>query len=211
MRIKDIFINLSNRNRIRKYKLFIDYFQPSPESRILDVGASEREYQEGANILEKLYTYPENITVLGIDKYKEFCERYPKTRTVTYEGGTFPFKDKEFDLCWCNAVIEHVGDREKQMMFLKEIKRVSKRAFVTTPNKNFIYESHTKLLILHYLPKKTFDRILIKLNKPWATGNYMHLLGRKDLVKLLKQCNITEYKIEIIGIGGFTIGFVILF
>ena len=63
MRIKAIINNFSNNNRIRKYKLFIDYFKPSPESRILDIGASEREYQEGANILEKQYAYSEPTRV----------------------------------------------------------------------------------------------------------------------------------------------------
>ena len=105
--------NISNNNRLRKYRFFINYFKPGAKSRILDVGASEKEYQRNANILEKQYPYPENITVLGTDEYKEFCRRYPKVKTVIYKGGSFPFKDKEFDICWCNAVIEHVGDRTK--------------------------------------------------------------------------------------------------
>lgn len=146
----------SNYNRIRKYKIFIDYFKPKINTKILDVGASEKEYKENANIIGKRYSYPENITVLGIDRFEEFPERYPKVKIVIYNGDVFPFKDKEFDICWCNAVLEHVGNRDKQEKFLKEICRVAKEAFITIPNRYFPFEVHTKILLLHYLPKKAF-------------------------------------------------------
>ena len=186
---------VSNYNRERKYNLFVDCYKPTGLLKILDVGASEREYTKNANILEKKYPYPENITVLGVDNYIEFCQKHPKVRTITYGGGEFPFKDKEFDVCWCNAVIEHVGNRDRQEFFLKEIQRTARTSFITTPNRYFPFEVHTKIFLLHYLPKELFDKILSKLGKSWATGNYMHLLGLRDIKKLLKKCGINKYKI----------------
>lgn len=209
-RIREISNIISDNNRMKKYELFIDLFKPTHDAKILDVGASEIEYQKGANILEKKYPYPENITVLGVDNYNDFCKRYPNVKTLTYKGRTFPFKDKEFDICWCNAVIEHVGDKYEQEIFLKEISRVAKQAFITTPNKYFIFESHTNLFLLHYLPKNIFDKILIKLNKPWATGNYMYLLGKKDILNMLTKCNIEEYKLKKIKFMFLTIVYVIV-
>lgn len=188
--------------------MFIEFIQPSPEAKILDVGATESEYQKSDNILEKEYPYPENITVLGVDNYEEFCKRYPYVKTIIYQGGKFPFKDKEFEICWCNAVIEHVGDRKAQEFFLKEISRTTKRAFITTPNKNFIYESHTRLLFLHYLPKKIFDKILVMIGKSWGTADYMNLLGEKDIINILEKSGITKYNIIKLKILSFTIGFV---
>ncbi len=120
-------------NRLRKYNIFMDYFKPGANTKILDVGASEREYQKNANIIEKRYPYPENITALGIEDYKEFRKRYPKVKVMKYDGSAFPIKDKGFDISWCNAVIEHVGTRERQREFLKELHRVSKAVFITTP------------------------------------------------------------------------------
>lgn len=189
----------------------MNYFRPTTNTKILDVGASEKEYQENANLLEKRYPYTENITVLGIDNYKEFAERYPEVRTVTYNTNGFPFRDKEFDICWCNAVIEHVGDKDKQEKFLREIKRVSKSAFLTTPNKYFLIEVHTQIPLLHYLPRVIFDNILKKFGKSWATGDYMHLLGLKDLTSLLKDSCIIKYKIIKNKILGFTVDYVIIF
>ena len=123
----------------------------------------------------------------------------------------FPFKDKEFDICWCNAVVEHVDNRDKQERFLKNIQRVAKMSFVTTPNRYFPFEVHTRIFLLYYLPKGLFDKILNKIGKSWATGNYMHLLGLRDIKKLLRKCGINEYKITKNKVLGFTIDYVIMF
>ncbi len=208
---KKIANKFSDNNRIKKNTLFIDRFKPTKSTKILDIGASEKEYQINANVFEKHYPYPENITVLGVDNYKEFCKKYPKVKTIMYEGDTFSFKDKEFDICWCNAVLKHVGDRSRQKKFLKEVRRVTKSSFVTTPNKYFPIELHTRIPLLHYLPKGIFDAILNKVGKKWATGNYMHLLGLKDIKKLLGECNIEDYTIKKNRIFGFVVDFVIIF
>lgn len=201
---------ISDRNRENKYNIFINLFSPNANTKILDVGASELEYRQTSNYLEKKYPYPGNITVLGIDDYNEFCIRYPQVTVVKYDGEVFPFEDNKFDMCWCNAVIEHVGDRRKQEIFLNEIIRVSKCAFISTPNKHFIYEPHTKVLFLHFLPKNIFNIIVKLIGKPWAGGDYMHLLGERDIVNLLNKCNIDKYRIIKNKLLCFTIDFVII-
>ncbi|MBM2832854.1 MAG: methylase involved in ubiquinone/menaquinone biosynthesis [Candidatus Brocadiaceae bacterium] len=203
----------SNYNRRRKYDLFCKTFNPNSQIKILDVGASEKEYQENANILEKQYPYPENITVLGVDDYNEFHSRYPKVKTVVYNGNRhFPFADKEFDICWSNAVIEHVGNKNEQRLFLKEIQRVAKASFITTPNKYFPVEVHTRTLLLHFLlPKTIFDKFLSFIDKKWATGSYMYLLSLNDIKKLLHEAGISNYKIIKSKLFFFTLDFIIIF
>lgn len=209
-KITKIIDKASDDNRERKYKMFYQMFKPDANTKVLDVGASEKEFRATSNILEKRYPYPENITVLGVDNYQQYCKKYPKVRIVNYKGGIFPFKDNSFDVCWCNAVIEHVGNRNQQEIFLKEIARVAKRAFVTTPNRYFILESHSKVVLLHYLPREIFNKIL-KFTKNSYPSHLIHLLGFKDIIKLLKKNNITKYKIIKNKIFGFTIDFVIIF
>lgn len=126
---------------------------------------------------------------------KKYLERYPKIRTVKYDGKKFPFDHKEFDICWSNAVIEHVGDKDAQIFFLKEMQRVAKRSFITTPNKHFPIEVHTRVPLLHFLPKKVFDKCLLLIGKKWATGNYMNLLSLKELKMILSDAGISNYKI----------------
>ena len=209
--INVFFDKLGDNNREKKYNYLISFFNPTLETKIIDVGASEKEYRLTANILEKRFLCPHNIKVLGVDKYETFIKRYPSVKVVTYDGGIFPFGDNEFDLCWCNAVIEHVGGIDKQREFLKEIKRVAKHAFVTTPNRFFPVELHTKVFLLHFLPKKLFDWFLLKIGKSWATKEYVHLLGGRQIIKLLKDCGILDYKIIKNKLSGFIVDYMIIF
>lgn len=209
-KIKRIIDRASDYNRERKYRLFLKIFQPDKNSKILDVGAAEKEWRDTSNLLEKRYLYPENITALGVDNFEQFNARYPKVKIVKYGGGPFPFKDNSFDFCWCNAVIEHVGDRDQQAKFLKEISRVAKRAFVTTPNRYFILESHSRVILLHYLPRDLFNRIL-KITGNSYPGHLIHLLGFNDIIRLLRECKLKDYEIIRNKLLGLTIDFVIKF
>lgn len=197
-------------NRGRKWETFMREIQPSPEMKVLDVGFSENEYSATDNYLEKHYPYPEMLTALGVDEPKKFKERYPKVKAVQYDGTIFPFEDKQFDICWSNAVIEHVGDRDKQLIFLSEIRRVAKRVFFTTPNRLFPVEVHTRTPLLHLLPKNIFDGYLSLIGKKWATGDYMHLLSYGDITGLLSKAGIRDYKIIKNRFFGFTIDFVVV-
>ncbi len=202
---------ISHYNRERKWKLFNELLKPTSETTVLDVGFSDEEYSKTDNFLEKNYPYPHNLTALGIDTPNKFAQHYPKVKAVKYTGGRFPFEDKSFDICWSNAVLEHVGDTKKQLYFLQEIHRVAKKGFITTPNKYFPIEVHTRTPLIHYLPKKFFDSYLSLIGKKWATGDYMNLLSLKDIKNLLHNAEISDYKIIKNKLFIFTLDFVIYF
>ena len=202
---------LSAFNRKRKWGHFLDEIKPTQELRVLDLGFSENEYSETDNYIEKYYPYPEMLTALGIETPDEFERKYPEVSAIHYDGDTFPFVDKSFDVCWSNAVIEHVGNRDKQLLFLSEIKRVSKKGFISTPNKYFPIELHTRTPLLHYLPNKIFEKVLSITGRGWATGDYMRLLSISDMKSLLRDAGISEYKIIKNKLMGFTIDFVVVF
>jgi SAM-dependent methyltransferase len=183
---------------------------PTPETLVLDVGFCDRERSPTENFIEKHYPYPERLTALGIDTPHEFKERYPKVTAISYDGTRFPFADKRFDVCWSNAVLDHVGSSDKQVIFLKEVKRVSRRAFITTPNRLFPVEVHTRTPLLHYLPKNLFDRYLAMVGKAWASGDSMHLLSERDLWSRLSQAGIADYRLVRNRVLGFTMDFVVL-
>lgn len=201
---------ISAYNRRRKWRLFQAAFPPRPDFSILDVGFSEKEYAPTDNFLEKNYPYPDKITALGVDKPRDFGHRYPRVRAVQYDGEKFPFADKSFDLAWSNAVLEHVGSREAQRRFLSEINRVSKRAFLTTPNRLFPIEVHTRTILLHLLPRPFFHRYLKLIGKSWAAGDYMHLLSLGEIKRLLSEAGIKEYRIIKNRLGGFILDFIII-
>ena len=81
-----------------------------------------------------------------------------------------------------NAVIEHVGARERQEAFVREALRVGRRVFVTTPNRWFPVEVHTRLPLVHWLPEQLAGPAYDLARKPWAKEN--HLLGSSELRSL---------------------------
>ncbi|MCM8813529.1 MAG: class I SAM-dependent methyltransferase [Candidatus Omnitrophica bacterium] len=202
---------ISKFNRDRKWNLFLQEFSPTPTLRVLDIGFSENEYSSTTNYLEKHYPYQNMLTALGVDTPVKFKDRYPSVNAVHYDGGLFPFENKAFDVAWSNAVIEHVGNRDRQLQFLREIKRVAHRGYITTPNKYFPVEVHTRTPLLHYLPKAVFDKYLTFIGKKWAAGEYMHLLSLNDIKLLLADAGIAEFKVIKNRIAGIAMDFVILF
>lgn len=145
--IESVAARVSRFNRARKYLYFLERLRPTASDRILDVGFAnhEGERNDMINYLEKHYLYPERITALGVDGKDVFERRYPKVRAVLYDGREFPFADQSFDIGWSNAVIEHVGDRSRQVLFVRELLRTCRRVYFTTPNRYFPVELHTKL------------------------------------------------------------------
>jgi hypothetical protein len=206
---------VSSYNRRRKWRIFMDTVRPDADMTVLDVGYNELEHSATDNFIEKHYPWRSQITALGIDEPVQFAQRYPDVKAVHYEGTTFPFADRSFDVCWSNAVIEHVGrhaDRwGAQVLFLKEIARVAKTGFVTTPNKRFPVEVHTRTPLLHWLPKRMFDAYLRRRGKEWAAGDYMDLLTLADLRRLLRDAGIAEYRIVRNRLLGLTLDFVVIF
>jgi len=201
---------ISASNRRRKWGLFLRAIPPTPTMTVLDVGFSDREYSPNDNFIEKNYPYPERLTALGVDEAWELAERYPLVSAVTYGGGRFPFSDKQFDVCWSNAVLEHVGGTDRQAAFIREIKRVSHRAFFTTPNRRFPVEVHTRTPLLHYLPKSLFDTYLRLTGRSWATGGYMHLLSESELRSQLSEAGIDDYTLVKNRLLGMTMDFVVI-
>jgi hypothetical protein len=207
--IKELKHYYMSRSRGKKYEQFISLSKPSGVSTILDVGVADKEYSPIDNYLEKTYPYPDRITALSIHPLEEFRKRYPAIKTVTYKGGTFPFRDKEFSVVYSNAVIEHVGGFAQQVDFVREINRCGCSFYFTTPAREAPIEMHTNYPLIHWLPKKEFDQFLKSRGKSWATGNYMNLLRKKDIVNIMKEARVKEFKVFIQRIGPFPLHYAV--
>jgi SAM-dependent methyltransferase len=189
MRLTDA---ISLRSRRRKLALFMETIRPTPETTVLDVGADELSFGEypGAgcgtlNFFEEHYPWPERVTALGLHRGERFRSRYPAVTYVQGDALELPFRDGAFDVVFSNAVIEHVGGRDAQRRFVEEALRVGRRAFVTTPNRWFPIEVHTRLPLVHWLPDRLAHPLYDLARKPWAKDN--HLLGAGDLQELFPR------------------------
>jgi SAM-dependent methyltransferase len=184
MRLTDA---ISLRSRRRKLRLFLDELSPTAETTVLDAGADELGFAAGGgcqtlNFFEELYPWPERITALGLHDGAGFRERYPAIRYVQGDACALPFPDASFDAYFSNAVIEHVGDEERRRALVDEALRVARRAFITTPNRWFPLEVHTRLPLVHWLPERLAHRAYDLAGKGWAKEN--HLLGPGELRQL---------------------------
>ena len=184
MRLADA---ISLRSRRRKLALFLEVMGLTPATTVLDVGVDEVSLgdaggQSGCtthNLLEERYPWPERLTALGLHDGARFRERYPQIAYVQGDACALPFADGVFDVVHSNAVIEHVGGRERQEAFVREAVRVARRVFVTTPNRWFPIEVHTRLPLVHWLPEGPAGRAYDLAGKSWAREN--RLLGPSDL------------------------------
>ncbi len=184
MRLADA---ISLRSRRRKLQLFLDELRPDAETSVLDVGADELGFGEGdgcgtMNFFEEHYPWPERITALGLHDGAGFRARYPGIEYVQGDACALPFADGQYDIVFSNAVIEHVGDRERQRRFVAEALRVGRRVFLTTPDRRFPIEVHTRLPFVHWLPDALADRAYRAAGKGSATE--LSLLTRRAFESL---------------------------
>jgi len=184
MRLADA---ISLRSRERKLELFLEELQPTQGTTVLDVGADELGFGEGGgcgtlNFFEERYPWPERITALGLHDGAGFRARYPGIEYVQGDACALPFAENSFDVVFSNAVIEHVGGAERQRRFVSEALRVGRRVFITTPNRRFPVEVHTRLPLVHWLPDTVSHPVYRATGKEFAAD--VRLLTRKSFREL---------------------------
>src|ERR1019366_8877891 len=101
---------VSMRSRRRKLDLLLELLQPGPETTVVDVGVTDAPFGGGSsdNFFEALYPWPERITGVGHTELDRFAAAFPQVRAVQADGRELPFADREFDLGFSNAGVEHV-------------------------------------------------------------------------------------------------------
>jgi SAM-dependent methyltransferase len=175
----------TRRWRERRYRRFLELCQVRPQDRILDVGAGTGSALERFNAVNE-------ITAVDIRPRATRWLSGPNV-TVQYGDGTrLPFEDGAFPVVFSNSVIEHVP-RELQRSFADEIRRVSERYYVQTPNRFFPIEPHYQLPLVQFLPRRVLFALSRRFNIGWMRkGEWeeIHLLSASDLRSLFPDGEI---------------------
>ena len=168
-------------SREAKWELYKSVFPPREGERVLDVGVSKLDDLPNENFFLRRYPFPNQLTGVGIDDLSGLEERYPGVTFVEADGRDLPFDDLSFDVVHSNAVVEHVGAEPDQARFVAELVRVARAGFVTTPNRWFPIESHSRLPLVHWLPRGPMVHALRRLgHDDWP----IWLLSRRQFRRL---------------------------
>jgi SAM-dependent methyltransferase len=129
----------AKRARARRHARFLALVAPSAQMRILDVGC-------GALGLRGLAP---DLDITGVDLVERPSYPGPFVRADAAER--LPFADGEFDLAYCNSVIEHI-QAARRPAFAAELRRVARGWYVQTPARSFPIEPHSLLPGAQWLP-----------------------------------------------------------
>jgi SAM-dependent methyltransferase len=190
-----------------------EYFRFTGSERVLDIGS-----QVGGRHQQLLERFPNPANVTAVNVLPEHLEQikraYPQITTQLADARALPFADQSFDFVYSNAVLEHVGSRDDQRAMAREIQRVGRSWFVTTPNRWFPFEFHTRLPLVSWLPRDSMRKVA----KLWAyshvQGRYrsgidfadVNLLAASDLRSMfptsrIVKCRITLWPETLIAVG----------
>ena len=142
-----------------------------------------------------------NITSLSNLDCSSLKKKFKKVKFIKGDARRMKFKENSFDTVYSSATIEHVGSRSNQKKFVKECYRVSRKdIFITTPNKFYPIEFHTKIPFLHFLPSKIYRKILVFFGFSFfSKEKNLNLLTIEDLKNIcfflkIKNYNIIKHK-----------------
>jgi hypothetical protein len=180
------------RFRRKRMEAFRRTFDPGPKTRILDVGGTETNWQ--------LLDIRSEIVLLNI-VVPETPPRAANVRDVAGDGTRLEYGDLEFDICFSNSTIEHVGAPERQRLFAREVRRVAAAVYVQTPARCFPFEPHWLGFGIHWLPR-SWQRRLARyvtvygwLARPTqaqvnALVDEYRLLTHREMTELFPDCEI---------------------
>jgi SAM-dependent methyltransferase len=187
----------SRKSREQKFQLFHSVFQARPEDRVLDVGVSGKFFAHYT--FEDSYPYPDRITAgtIRFDDLETARRAYPLATYAVFDGCRLPFADQSFDIVFSNAVIEHIVGDNGQIQFAREIIRVGKSWFVTTPNYWFPLEPHYHLPFIQFMPRalqREYNR-LFGTSIPKGELQDLALVSARELRRLFPTSVIARMRV----------------
>lgn len=192
-----LFLELHRLSREKKHRLFMQLLRPDANARILNVGATGTTtgLQEQ---FECKYLHLEHVTGGGpsLEETSDYCKSFPGVTPLVFNGCALPFAEKSFDIVYSNAVLEHLPEPDDVVRFAREVQRVGRGWFITTPNFWYPIDPHYHLPFIQFLPEETQRKLVSKLGK--TPYDHLRLLRKSDLRELFPTsevmgCRVTFY------------------
>jgi SAM-dependent methyltransferase len=181
------------------FDTFMHEMIPDAQTSIVDVGVTPDRSLPESNFFEALYPFKQRLTATSIEDAAFLEQHYPGLTFVQTSGNRLPFDDNAFDVAVSFAVLEHVGDRQSQTQFVRELLRVGRMVYLTTPNRAFPIEFHTFVPFIHWLPQPLHQRLLRLLGLPfWSRTENLNLLNKGELLGIFpeeRDVRIRDYRL----------------
>ncbi|MDA7488352.1 hypothetical protein N9A53_05030 [Candidatus Pelagibacter ubique] len=177
----------------------------------LDIGTTSDDKNASSNIIIK--------NIKNIDNFKCISDQIVSSdffnkklkKSITEEFSNNELYEFSSDLVVSNATIEHVGNTLNQKKMLENVIKLTKKIFViTTPNKFYPIELHTKIPLIHWFPKSIYRKILKFLGLSfYANEENLNLLSVNEFKKMLDNYKI-KYEIRFIKLFFFKSNIIII-
>jgi hypothetical protein len=188
-------ITLNARNKF--FNLFLINNRYSKYKSVIDIGSTPSIDIEQNTFLENIKDN-QNVTCFSNQDCRILQKKYKNIKSVIIGDARNTMLEKNsFDIVHSNATIEHVGSFDDQVLFVREMLRISNESiFIQTPNRFYPIDFHTILPFIHWLPKKIHRKILKYLKMDfYSKEENLNLLSTKELQKICNILNIKKYKI----------------
>jgi len=154
--------SLAARLRGRRHRFFEDVLSRIAQPvTILDLGGTTGFWSDVA--------FPRSSTKIIVLNVKREVDHAAHFETIAGDARDLrSFADGSIDLVYSNSVIEHVGSFADQRRMADEIRRVGKRYFIQTPNRNFPIEPHFVVPGFQFMPMWLRAFLLTKSRLGWT-------------------------------------------
>jgi hypothetical protein len=198
--------------RRKMFAAFVERCALQATDTVLDIGATSDRTHDHSNYLEAWWPHKAQITAVGVQDAGFLRNLYPGMRVVRADGVCLPFSDGAFDLVHSSAVLEHVGSRQRQIDFVRELSRVARRGvFITTPNRWFPIEVHTMVPLLHWLPQRWFRKLLVGAGQDFfGAEENLNLLAPRDLRAAARAAGLQQFCLISVSLVGFPSNLILL-
>ena len=194
--LNSIYSYFIRKKRLEIFNILKKNFKLSKSTKILDVGTTPS-LKPHENVLLNNIKWKKNISCLSNQNLRKLKNKYPLTSFFQGDGRKMNFKKNKFDIVFSSATVEHVGSFKNQIKFVSECFRVCKNTiFITTPNRNYPIDFHTRLPIIHLLPKNIHRSILRFFGENYLSKEKnLNLLTENDLINICRSNKINNFKI----------------
>ena len=194
--------NIIEDKRLEMFNIIKNKINNNPIKSFLDIGTTEEKKLKSSNFFVKKFEHVQikkSITDQNIIK-NGFSNILKKS--ITSNFSISQIDEFKSDLVISSATIEHVGNYQSQLKMIKNIIALSNKFFfITTPNRNFPFDFHTKIPFIHMLPKNLHRKILnLLFLKEYAKEENLNLLDIKDINKMIEHIDYKGFDIEIFNI-----------